>query len=114
VSLTISGEPEPPKATRQAQVAQVFACWIAACTELEGRPCRRKLDNGRRRVIERALDMGYSTADLCLAADGWMYSPWHCGKNAEGRTWNELTLILRDAQHIDQFIELAEQNSAVG
>ena len=42
-----------------------------------------------------------------LAIDGCAASEWHNGANPRGKTYNEITLILRDAEHIEQFVDIA-------
>lgn len=70
---------------------------------------RSRLDKKRRAKINAALDMGYTTDDLIRAIDGCRASPFHMGDNDRSVRYDELTLILRDAGHIDRFIRHAEQ-----
>jgi hypothetical protein len=68
---------------------------------------RAKLDRKREAVIRARLRDGYSVSDLCRAIDGVMVSRWHTGENPDGIVYDSLQLILRDAEHVDKFIRLA-------
>ena len=45
--------------------------------------------------------------DLKLAIDGCHVSPFHDGQNDQGRKYQTLELIMRDASKVTQFVELA-------
>ena len=68
---------------------------------------RSKLDNKRIGLIVKALK-NYSSADLKLAITGNASSEFNMGKNDRGTKYNGLDLILRDADHIDKYIAMAE------
>jgi hypothetical protein len=55
------------------------------------------LDKQRRRVIQLALNRGYSVEDLCLAITGCSVTPHNCGHNDRGERYDGLHLILRSA-----------------
>ena len=57
--------------------------------------------------IKQALKLGYSVADLKQAIDGCAKTPFNMGKNDNGQRYDEIGLILRDAAHIDRFINNA-------
>ena len=46
---------------------------------------------------------------VCEAILGCSRSVWHMGQNDRHRKFNGLDLILRDAEHIDMFVELASK-----
>jgi hypothetical protein len=69
---------------------------------------RARMDDKRARYIRRALDWGYEPADLKLAIYGCCTSPWHNGQNERGGVYTDLTLILRDGDHIDRFMKTGE------
>ena len=93
----------PPKGKAPAEVAQVFDHWRTACNYPQA-----KLDPKRKRTIERALKS--HGLEACLKAiTGCTKSAWHMGDNPDGKRWNDVELILRDAKHIEQF--LAPQSS---
>ena len=89
---------KPPSA-----IAGIFDCW---CDTL-GHP-RARLDDKRRKVINRALKLGYTAAELCDAIRGCSLTPHNMGINDRGTRYDELGLILRDADHIDRFIRNAK------
>lgn len=70
---------------------------------------RSQLDEKRRKAIRAAIKMGYSEDDLRRAIDGCRNSPFHMGENDRNARYDELTLILRDASHIDRFIRQASE-----
>lgn len=80
----------------------VFAAWQTSTA----RP-RAVLDEKRKTLVRKRLQEGYSVEDLCAAVDGWRHSPHHRGENVSGTIYNDLGLLLRDAEHVDRFIGLA-------
>jgi uncharacterized protein YdaU (DUF1376 family) len=88
-----------------ADVGLVFDHWKT----VHGKP-RSKLDDKRRKLIRSALK-NYSAEDLRRAIDGYKRSPWHQGKNQDGKVYDSLSLILRDAEHIDAGLKYAEQGA---
>lgn len=69
---------------------------------------RARLDEARRKIIKVRLADGYTPQDLQDAISGCYLSEFHQGDNDRGRKFNDLGLILRDAAHVDNFIELYE------
>lgn len=76
----------------------VFEAWI----EATGRTDRTVFSTKRLRLIRRALD-DYPLEDVLDAVRGWRHSPHHCGNNDRGTVYNDLGLLLRDAEHIEAF-----------
>ena len=70
-----------------------------------------KLDKNRQRKIVQALGAGYSVLDLKQAIDGCVNTPHNMGKNEEGQKYDDITLILRDATHIERFMNNCNANS---
>lgn len=64
---------------------------------------RSVLDDKRRKLIARTLK-SYSPADICKAIRGCSRTPHNMGQNDAKTMYNGLSLILRDADHIDRFI----------
>lgn len=56
--------------------------------------------------IRARLKDGYSVEDLKAAIDGCHRSPHHCGENDSGKNFQSLELIVRDASHVSQFLEI--------
>jgi hypothetical protein len=63
-----------------------------------------RLDGKRRKLIADAVAR-YAPREVCRAIRGCSRDPWHMGENERGRKFNSLELILRDAKHIEDFIE---------
>lgn len=64
---------------------------------------RAVLDGKRQRVIAKALKF-YSFEDLKKAIDGCNNTPYNMGKNDSRQIYDDITLIFRDAEHIERFI----------
>jgi hypothetical protein len=62
------------------------------------------LDAKRKAALTRAIKIGYTTDQLRSAVDGCMKSAWHQGDNKDGKVYDAITLIFRDAEHIERFI----------
>lgn len=61
------------------------------------------------KAIRARLNEGYTVADLCEAIDGCHKSPWHCGENERNRPFQALELIVRSADKVNQFVEIARK-----
>lgn len=70
------------------------------------------MDDARRKAIRGRLRDGYSVEDLCDAISGCRLSDFHMGQNDRRQSYCDISLICRDAQHVDQFIELYERKKA--
>ena len=66
-----------------------------------------KLTPERQRKITAALK-NYSAASLCLAVDGCAVTPHNMGQNDRGEVYDDISLIVRDAAHIERFIRNAK------
>jgi hypothetical protein len=84
-------------------VGEVFAYWQKTMNSPGS-----KLDDKRRKAIVNALKL-YEPRQVCEAILGCSRSVWHMGQNDRHRKFNGLDLILRDAEHIDMFVELASK-----
>lgn len=93
-----AGEPDAPATPKPVQI--VFDYW----RDTMNHP-RAKLDHKRRRVIAARLKDGYSVDTIRLAIDGCKSSPWHQGKNKDGRVFDDIELICRDAIKLEQFLK---------
>lgn len=62
----------------------------------------------RAKIADRIRD-GYSADELKAAIDGCHQSPFHCGENERGKKYQALDLIMRDSDHVVQFIETLER-----
>jgi len=86
-------------------VAEVFAYWQKTMDAP-----RAQLDAKRGKAIKDALKL-YDPRQVCEAILGCSRSAWHMGENDRRQKFNGLGLILRDAEHIDKFIELASKRT---
>ncbi|MGI4717231.1 MAG: hypothetical protein ACRYGO_07400 [Janthinobacterium lividum] len=86
-------------------VGEVFAYW----QKVMDSP-RSQLDDKRRKAIKGALKL-YDPRQVCEAILGCSRSAWHMGENDRRQKYNGLDLILRDADHIDKFMELASKRA---
>jgi hypothetical protein len=64
------------------------------------------LDPKRRRAIQRALE-GYDEPSLCTAISGYKLSPHHMGQNDQRTVYDDISLFLRDAEHIERGMNFA-------
>lgn len=112
-----SDSPEPAPAPRVAEslahcARRVFAYWQNTMNHP-----RAKMDDKLQTLIERRLRDGFTEQDLCDAIDGCKRSPHHMGQNESRTVYDSLSLILRDADHINRFIgylNAAPQQGATG
>ncbi len=87
-----------------ATVDAVFAAWLASTQKT----ARTVLDPKRRTLIANALKT-HPPEDVLDAVRGWEHSAYHRGDY--GKKWNDLGLLLRDAEHIEKFRDLARSPS---
>ena len=90
------------------QIETVFQHWVTVIKS-GNKLCR--LDQARAYVIARAI-LDYGVDTCVLAVSGCARSPFHMGENSRKKTYNDLTLIFRDADHVEKFVALAEQPTA--
>lgn len=86
-------------AVSEERITQVFEHWTAVMQHP-----RSNLDDKRRSLIRKALQLGYSVDQLCQAIVGCSYTPHNMGQNDRGQRFDGLHIILRDADQIDRFI----------
>lgn len=63
-----------------------------------------KLDEKRKKKILQAFKLGYTVEDCQHAIHGCFKSSFHMGENQNGTVYDDITLIFRDAEHIEKFI----------
>lgn len=78
---------------------ELFEYW----KDKTGHP-RARLDDKRRRKLATALRF-YSLAECKKAIDGCTKSAWHQGQNPNGKRYDQISLIFRDAEHVERFME---------
>lgn len=94
VAAATAVEAKPPDSKTES-VQRVFNHW----RDIHRKP-RAQLDDKRRKLIRTALG-AYSEADLCQAISGYLNSPHHMGQNERSTVYDDIGLLLRDAEHID-------------
>lgn len=106
VSVSVSDpvSVQEPLSSSQATspVQEVFKHW-----QIVMRKPRAVLDSKRRARIEERLAEGRSVGDLCLAIDGYSRDPFSMGKNDRSTKYNDISLICRDAEHVEKFMPAA-------
>ena len=89
------------------EVRVVFDAWVEATGK---HPTRTRLDDKRRRIIRKALN-DHPVDDVLDAVVGWQHEPFYCGENDRGRPFNDLGMLLRDAEHVERFRDLARHQT---
>jgi hypothetical protein len=82
-------------------VNRVFEHWRS-----EFRHPKAALDSKRQRVIQQALKH-YDEPTLCQAISGYKLSPHHMGQNAQSTVYDDISLFLRDSEHIERGLNFA-------
>lgn len=88
------GEKNPP--TPQGGALAVFEHWQKAFSHPKA-----VLDDKRRRLIDARLKQ-FTVDDLRSAIDGYKLSPFHQGQNDDGKVFDSVELIMRDAHHVEE------------
>lgn len=88
-----------PACTPSNSVDQVWSVY-------EGYHLGARLDEKRRRLIRARLNDGYTPSQLCDAIRGCHGDAWYQGENDRGKAYCDIALILRDADHVDRFIDM--------
>ena len=82
-----------------AAVTELFDYW-----KLVMNHPKAKLDNARKKKIIAAIKLGFSVDKLKQAIDGCSKSPWHMGNNDQKKKYDNISLVFRNAEKIEQFI----------
>lgn len=86
-----------------AVVEEIFDYWVEVMGKVKSRTV---LTESRKRKILGALK-NYSVEDLKSAILGCSLSPFHMGENEQSKRFDNLSLIFRDADKIEKFMEFA-------
>lgn len=83
------------------EIEDVFNHWIV----IHKSDSKRKplLDAKRRRILAVSI-YDYGVDDCKAAIDGCSNSHFHMGQNKQGKVYNSLELIFRDAANIERFM----------
>lgn len=95
------------KLDKRSALATVFGAW----QEATGKH-RAALDGKRTRLINAALK-SYPLEDIVDAVQGWQHVPHNRGENDRQTVYNDLELLLRDAQHIERFRDAQRDPSSI-
>lgn len=88
------GDKNPP--TPQGGALAVFEHWQKVFSHPKA-----VLDDKRRRLIDARLKQ-FTLDDLRSAIDGYKLSPFHQGQNDDGKVFDSIELIMRDAHHVEE------------
>jgi len=91
-----------------ASTQELFNYWQAAMNHP-----RAIFDAKRKRKVVQALKLGYSLADLKKAIDGCSKTPYNMGQNDNGQVYDDISLIFRDADHIERFMNNATSSNTI-
>jgi hypothetical protein len=98
----VDGIGDPKPRVTEGEVRDVFDYWVRTHNARGAHLSKLR----RRRIHDAIRDYGLA---VCFAAvDGCRRSAWHMGDNPRGQRYNDVSLILRDAGHIERFSALAE------
>lgn len=89
----------------EEQIKAAFDFWIE--TMQKSRPV---LDDKRRQCIGAAIH-DYGLEQVLHAIEGCTYSDFHMGRNRANKKYDDVSLILRDAEHVERFLELYDNRS---
>jgi hypothetical protein len=107
-SISSNEKIENSKKVPEEQIIEVFNFWVQT---FKKRVCA--LDKKRYIAIGNAIH--FFGVDNCKdAITGCTHSDFHMGRNASQKVYNEIELILRDAEHVERFLGfLPDGNSTV-
>ena len=89
-----------------ASIQEVFSHWQVTMNHP-----RAKLDTKRQNKVAQALKLGYSVEDLKQAINGCSMTPYNMGKNDNNQIYDDISLIFRDSDHIERFINNVGNNN---
>lgn len=88
------------------QVREVFAYWQSRLNHQQS-----KLTDGRQTKIKARLGEGYSVSQIKQAIDGCACSAFHQGENDQRTVYDDITLICRNGEKLENFIRLEENGN---
>uniref|UniRef100_A0A6M3M057 Uncharacterized protein n=1 Tax=viral metagenome TaxID=1070528 RepID=A0A6M3M057_9ZZZZ len=100
------------KEKRTIVVERLFQFWL----DIMGKnPKRTVLSTKRRRKIEDRLKEGWDDPERMIrdAIKGCYHSDFHMGRgrhSSRRKTYNDLELICRDAEHVEAFVERYDEH----
>jgi len=94
-----------PTVPSEARVVELFEYW----KETFNKRNSTLLDEARRKKLHVAL-RNYSMEVCKKAIKGCSLSAWHTGQNPNNKKYTELSLIFRNAEKVEYFVEIYESN----
>lgn len=88
------------------EVREVFNHWVEIVKNRPGKKAPTRpvvLGPKREHAIRQALKL-YGVQTCKDAIEGVLYSDWHMGNNPRGKTYDDITLILRNEVTIERFL----------
>ena len=93
-------------------IQEIFDLWVSIHRN-SGRGRSPVLSEKRSRLIAKGV-VSHGAAACREAIQGCALSDWHMGKNPSGKKYDDIELILRDAQKIEKFSDLWLENQSGG
>lgn len=88
------------KASFLSDARTVFEHW----QERLGHPDAKFSDDRKQKIVAR-LREGFTVERLCQAIDGCAATPYNMGENPQGKRYDSIDLIFRNAGKVDEFAE---------
>lgn len=92
---------ETKENTPSRKVHELFVYWQVVMNHPQA-----KLNGERERKIRARLAEGYSLEQLKAAVEGCRASDWHMGGGPDGRVFDDIELICRNASKVEQFLNI--------
>jgi len=86
-------------------VLEVFEYWKDKMSKK-----RAVLDKNRHRDLAWGIAL-YNVEQCKQAIDGCAASSWHMGQNKHRTAYNDITLIFRDAEHVERFLDIYDETN---
>lgn len=96
-----NGKNEKKQSSFAADVRAIFDYWL----ERMGKTASTKLTDKRKRAVTARLKQGYSVDDIKQGIDGCASSPFHMGQNDQGTVYDDLELICRNGEKLENFMQ---------
>jgi hypothetical protein len=104
----LTSQKKDEKERKKDEIRSVFEAWASAAEHP-----RAKLDEKRSRRISARLDEGFTPEQLIQAVNSWRLDPWLTGKNPDGKVYDELESLLRDAAKVERLLDLGSGKGSV-
>jgi uncharacterized phage protein (TIGR02220 family) len=92
----------------KGKIFDVYTHWTITMNRQQA-----KLTRGRKAKVRARLKEGYTVAEFKQAIDGCKASAYHMGQNDQRTVYDDLTLICRNGEKVEFFIEKAKSNESL-